>query len=1056
MFLFLTLATPQAELIGSDLADCCKSIFTASFIVLHEELGLVKGTAIMEQLQANAMKVLMSLTEGSHLHNKSMDGTVYKVLEDKLETSLLRQRLVESYLKVLAMQEDDTHIGRGAFLHTAQVRPSEQKREERVLGEVRDMLALVQQLGAHSTNFIDEMTPLWKRKVLPRIDGVGDMGQAAEHTAEHQEVDLKHLQEEEQEYSDAHRYFDQRLEHVEVVWKGHLEPLLFVKPRLMRLHTKYDKQQCIDSLDFTSASRFKSFVQMTNEKKRELELTETIKKTNRFFKFIADYFHFLPSATYFLAVVINFALILAVSFPEDERNAWIHLGGDRIWNYTQVRNTSGAHTGNDTLVVELHPFQDSATTQRTTVYNWTEGIDGQALIFCLGVMHLLLQIIGLLFRFSSCAQIVFEDMNKGKSSSQSTQAPLEANYSHHDQCLSELLYEHFRGVAVSVLFGGCWLLELMGRYNGLVPLPFLWANVLLVPGVMLSATSLFLKWQPWVKFPLPQPALEPEQQNSRSQWLLHVVTHEHFALDAMLAALAQLYCLGMQVLLFPGNFQFVVSTTLAALAVGGYPFCYCILTMLVINTNKYMQTVLHALSPETRAMLASTMLLLVLVIYIFSSFAFFYLNGDLYSAVSGAECDTLLDCTLTLFHTELLSDGSMAGKYSESWEENDANPYGLLFNGWDRNTAVNGQYLTVFVFEISFYVIVLIVLLNMVFGIIIDRFAELRDIKRDNDRQMRNTCFVCGIAKDAIDADGLKKDEHDAFEYHTRNEHDMWRYFSLQIYILTKNQTEFTGAESFLYACLRNDDNVEWAPHLQALRFESANKEKEQQARKRKREEEDKENEKAASSALAVGKIEQVLEQVETMQRAIAELIADKDSSLDAMAAQLASVAAQVHTQHEYAVAARVKQRLVDLKRDVHAMRAKRTSGVAVPAEEAAQRRAAAAAVYKPQPLLELSELRLPRSIELAIRKCADMIRQHGIWRAGFPASGNQDVHLAAATAMAKVLVSLGFKVVPTEGLHLDHPHDFEAAKVPGYLEDAIELMSFNQHGRCHNDCAPN
>ena len=103
---------------------------------------------------------------------------------------------------------------------------------------------------------------------------------------------------------------------------------------------------------------------------------------------------------------------------------------------------------------------------------------------------------------------------------------------------------------------------------------------------------------------------------------------------------------------------------------------------------------------------------------LFSSFAFFYLNGDLYSAVSGAECDTLLDCTLTLFHTELLSDGSMAGKYSESWEENDANPYGLLFNGWDRNTAVNGQYLTVFVFEISFYVIVLIVLLTLLLIVI--------------------------------------------------------------------------------------------------------------------------------------------------------------------------------------------------------------------------------------------------------------------------------------------------------------------------------------------------
>jgi hypothetical protein len=1077
----------QAELVSSDLAECCKSIFTASFVAVHEELGPIKGTAIMEQLQANAMKVLMSLTEGSHLHNTRTGSTVYKVLEGKLETSLLRQRLIESYDKVLAMQEDargdPEHTGRAQSAakqqprRNAHVRPSDQKREERVLGEVRDMLALVEQLGAHSPTFIDEMTPLWKRKSRTRADAADGVntGRAAERAAklEHQNGDLKHLQAEEEGYSDAHRYFDERLEHVEIVWKGHLERLLFVKPRLMVLHTKYDKHQCIDALDFTSTSRFKSFVQMANEKKRELELTQTIKNTNRFFKFIAHHFHFLPYLTYFLAVAINLALVLAASFPEDQRNSWIHDSstGERYWNHNNKTlkggktdpiygkpyygtdegsyDSNGDYSGPTTLVKGAELRQDSTTGQRATVYNWSKGIDGEALIFSLGIVHLLLQITGLLFKFSSCAQIVYEDMNKGKSTSQSertgSRAPLEAKYNHHDQRLPELLYEHFRGVAVAVLFGGCWLLQLMGRYGGLVPLPFLWANILLAPGVAVSTNSLFLKWEPWIKFPLPQPALEPEQQNSRSQWLLHVVTHEHFALDAMLAALAYLYCLAMQVLLYPGNLQFVVSTALAALAVGGYPFCYSILTLLVVNTSKYMQTVLHALSPETRAMLASTMLLLVLVIYIFSSFAFFYLNGDLYSGVDGSECDSLLDCALTLFHSELLSGGDMAGKYAESWEEDDANPNGLLFNGWDRAAAVSGQFITVFVFEVAFYLIALIVLLNMVFGIIIDRFAELRDIKRENDRQKRNTCFVCGFTKDFIDADGLKKEEHDAFEKHVRAEHDMWRYFSLQIYILTKKQTEFTGAESFLYTCLRNDDNVEWAPHLQALRFESANNEKEKEEKAREQEEQDKKAQ-AESSALAAKKMDQVLEQVGNMQRAMD----DKDIAMKAMAEQLASVATQVHKQHEYVVTGRLKQRLTELKRDVQAARAKRAGGVAVPADGAAQR-AAAAAVYKPQPL-ELNEVRLPDSIGAALHNCADLIRQHAkplLVHQDDPSSVNQDANLTSATAMAKLLMGLGFKIVPAERLPLDRAQGFEGAEVPGYLEDAVELMSFNQHGRC-------
>ena len=224
-----------------------------------------------------------------------------------------------------------------------------------------------------------------------------------------------------------------------------------------------------------------------------------------------------------------------------------------------------------------------------------------------------------------------------------------------------------------------------------------------------------------------------------------------------------------------------------------------------------------------------------------SSFAFFYLNGDLYSADTGSECDTLLDCALTLFHTELLSGGSMAGKYTESWEENGGDPNGLLFLGWDRISGLGGQYLTVLVFEVAFYVITLVVLLNMVFGIIIDRFAELRDIKRENDKDKVSTCFVCGFDKGTLETEGLKNDEHDAFEYHIRNEHNMWSYFMAQIYILTKDQTEFTGAESFLYSCLHDDDSVEWVPHLQALRFEEQDKENKQK-------EDEKKKQQAASS----------------------------------------------------------------------------------------------------------------------------------------------------------------------------------------------------------------
>jgi hypothetical protein len=49
--------------------------------------------------------------------------------------------------------------------------------------------------------------------------------------------------------------------------------------------------------------------------------------------------------------------------------------------------------------------------------------------------------------------------------------------------------------------------------------------------------------------------------------------------------------------------------------------------------------------------------------------------------------------------------------------------------------------------EISFFLFINIISLNIVFGIIIDTFAELRDDETLRDKDRENCCFVCGFGK---------------------------------------------------------------------------------------------------------------------------------------------------------------------------------------------------------------------------------------------------------------------------------------------------------------------
>ena len=43
-----------------------------------------------------------------------------------------------------------------------------------------------------------------------------------------------------------------------------------------------------------------------------------------------------------------------------------------------------------------------------------------------------------------------------------------------------------------------------------------------------------------------------------------------------------------------------------------------------------------------------------------------------------------------------------------------------------------------------FFFIVIIIVLNLIFGVIIDTFADLRSEKQNKDEILKNSCFICG------------------------------------------------------------------------------------------------------------------------------------------------------------------------------------------------------------------------------------------------------------------------------------------------------------------------
>lgn len=48
------------------------------------------------------------------------------------------------------------------------------------------------------------------------------------------------------------------------------------------------------------------------------------------------------------------------------------------------------------------------------------------------------------------------------------------------------------------------------------------------------------------------------------------------------------------------------------------------------------------------------------------------------------------------------------------------------------------------VYDLLFFFIVIIIVLNLIFGVIIDTFADLRSEKQGKEEILKTTCFICG------------------------------------------------------------------------------------------------------------------------------------------------------------------------------------------------------------------------------------------------------------------------------------------------------------------------
>jgi hypothetical protein len=113
--------------------------------------------------------------------------------------------------------------------------------------------------------------------------------------------------------------------------------------------------------------------------------------------------------------------------------------------------------------------------------------------------------------------------------------------------------------------------------------------------------------------------------------------------------------------------------------------------------------------------------------------------------------------------------------------------------------------------DFSFHIAVKVILLNILFGIIVDTFASMREEKKMMEQDKLNNCFICNESRIKFELQQLG-----GFITHIDRDHHLWFYVYYIVHLTSKKYSDYTGVESYVFSNYDKGE-ITWIPRGRAL-----------------------------------------------------------------------------------------------------------------------------------------------------------------------------------------------------------------------------------------------
>ena len=217
---------------------------------------------------------------------------------------------------------------------------------------------------------------------------------------------------------------------------------------------------------------------------------------------------------------------------------------------------------------------------------------------------------------------------------------------------------------------------------------------------------------------------------------------------------------------------------------------HTILLLPILFFNKTLKSIIISIRINFKQFFV-TFFLIFLIIYVFSNVYFFFHNSDFNTEIDYHEdnlCRTLVFSFLNALDYGLRARGGLGDSAKRiSYMKN------------------RRHYLSRLLLDDLFFVLIIIIMIDLVFGIILNSFDELRHRNQKYKSDMINYCLICHSNKKSLE--NIRLDFND----HVNNIHNVWNYVEYMISLKLKDFHDLNAINQYVRAKMEKKD-ITWLP----------------------------------------------------------------------------------------------------------------------------------------------------------------------------------------------------------------------------------------------------